>query len=492
MTALRLKDIGEAVFKSRELIDACAKPDGSVFPKIASEVNVCTLEEQVSLQAFLFIHTPYKFHWLCAGIGVGKSYILAKYVLRRVMTNWETVGLIAANTHDQLAQSTLPHLFAVLDDAVGEENYVMNKAPPKAWKSRNLFKKGYQGIISIKTGIGKVAHILTRTLNSFKAIRGITIGWAVLDEINDTKLEAFEEIKERLRCGLSHVLQLLVVGMPDLPGDNWTWEAFTPEDPEAAKMFKITFQASTEARHLNWEKYLKPLLMTLDPLKALQRIFARIVIDQSGRAYYGYQDGINNVLKYEYDEYRPIYFEIDFNILSAAPASATVRQNFETKDGLIDTQVLDEISLEGKTTIEVCNAFLEKYSKHKHQVWVFGDNTGNLNRTVSEFQHIKNAFFPVFGNRLKIPSFKSNPEVGQRVAAMNAMLCNAFGRARLFIAPHCKELIEDLRKLMPKDGKIDKSDAKRSHMSDALGYGIWFQFPPFDAKPGSREINAYV
>ena len=177
---------------------------------------------------------------------------------------------------------------------------------------------------------------------------------------------------------------------------------------------------------------------------------------------------------------------------SSAPASATIRQEFQAEDGVIETQVIDEISLEGKTTIEVCNEFLARYGQHKHRVWVFGDNTGNLNRTVSEFQHIKNTLYPVFGKRLAIPSFKSNPQVAQRVAAVNAMLCNAFGRARLFIAPKCKELIEDLRKLMPKDGKIDKSDAKRSHMSDALGYGIWFRFPPFDSKASSREINAYI
>lgn len=490
MVALRIADIEQAVFRSRELIDACPKHDASIFPKIAGKIDVVTLSEQVSLQAMLFCHSPYKFHWLCAGIGVGKSYILAKYVLRRVMNNWETVGLLAANTHDQLTQSTLPHLFAVLDEA--NLPYVVNSTPPASWKSRSLFKKDYRGVISIRTAVGKVAHILTRTLNNFKAIRGITIGWACLDEIADTRKEAFEEIKERLRCALSHKLQILVVGMPDLPGDNWTWEMFNPEDPEAQEMFKITYQASTEARHLSWKEYLKPLLMTLDPLKALQRIFARIVIDQSGRVYYGYQDGVNNVQKYEYDEYRDIFFEIDFNLLSMAPASATIRQEFVADDGVIETQVLGEISLKGKTTLEVCNEFLSRYRNHKGIVWVFGDNTGNLNRTVSEFQHIKNALFPVFGNRLRIPKLKSNPEISQRVAAMNAMLCNAFGRARLFIAPCCKELIEDLRKLMPKDGKIDKSDAERSHMSDALGYGIWFRFPPFDAVKSSREINAWV
>ena len=484
---IKISSIEEAVKASREAIEKSSK-NALPFPTAKSDEQV--VKETMSLQAYLFINSPYRYTWYCAGIGTGKSWVLARYMFDRIWDNWETVGLVAANTHTQLTQSTLPHLFKLLDEY--GIRYVVNKTPPASWGSRNLFKKSYQNVISVLVAKGKVAHILTRTLHNYKAIRGVTIGWAALDEIADTKVDAWKEIGERLRCPLSHKLQILVAGMPDLPGDNWTWEVFNPDDPVVKQNYKVIFQASTEAKHLDWAEYLKPLLQSLSPLEAMQRIFARIVIDQSGRVYYCYEDGVNNVSKYEYDEYRELFFEIDFNILSHAPASATVRQEFTADDGVIETQVLDEISLEGKTTIEVCNAFLARYGGHKARGYVFGDNTGNLNRTISEFQHIKNTLYPRFGNNLLIPYLKSNPEIGQRTAAVNAMLRNGFGRPRLFVAPHCKELIEDFRKLMPKDGKIDKSDAKRSHMSDALGYGIWFRFPPFDAKKGSREINAYV
>jgi hypothetical protein len=303
-----------------------------VFKPLAKTVTVSDI---TSLNAWLVQNSPYRFTWYCAGIGTGKSYIGARYAVRRVVTNWETVGLYAANSHIQLAQSSLPHLFKLLEEAgfVEGKSYVYNKTPPKSWKSRNLFKGDYTHVLSIKTAVGKVAHILIRTLQNWKGIRGVTIGWGVIDEIADTKEDAWSEITERLRCELSKFLQILILGMPALPGDNWTWEEFSKN---AGGKYKIIFQSSTEAIHLKWNDYLLPLLKRLDPIRALQRIFARIVIDQTGRIYYAYKDGVNNIRKYDYDPHRPIFQCWDFNIDSSAPIACVLFQEFDNGRGDID------------------------------------------------------------------------------------------------------------------------------------------------------------
>ena len=461
---------------------------GKIFPVIAEKLADTTgvVEDSLSLNAWLFLNSPYKYHWYCGGIGTGKSYIAARYSLNRVMSNWETVGLIAANTHTQLAQSTLPHLFTLFDEAGLQEDrdYVVNKTPPKSWKARNLFKYGYEGIISIKTGVGKVAHILVRTLNNWTAIRGVTIGWAVLDEIADTKDAAFKEIKERLRCKLSHALQIRVVGMPAMPGNNWTYREFTPKDPEARAMYKITFQSSTEARHLDWNEYLFPLLKNMGPLEALQKIHARIVIDQTGMVYYAYQDQINNRLKYKYDPSKTIFACWDFNIMSSSPIALVLfQEHWDYERQHWDVQVFDEFILTSTDTQGCCNDFLKKYRRHYGDIWVLGDATSNLNRTVPEFVHIRDSWKPVFGSRLKMVQIddKSNPRESYRVSAMNKMLQNSFGVPRMFICPdNCPETIQDILEVKPKDGKIDKSDKKRTHATDGLGYGICIRHPPVE------------
>ena len=83
---------------------------------------------------------------------------------------------------------------------------------------------------------------------------------------------------------------------------------------------------------------------------------------------------------------------------------------------------------------------------------------------------------------------KANPLVRDRVNVTNSRLCNAEGARRLLMDARCKELIQDLEEVCykPGTGQIDKeSDARRSHLSDALGYYLWWKFRPL-AKAGER------
>lgn len=514
--ALEITCLEDALRVTSKLIEETdrRKAAEKIFPPLAKHVKAKTavVQDDLSLQAFLTLHSPYKYTWLCAGIGTGKSYIAARYMLKRVLENWETVGMAAANTNSQLTQSTLPHFFTLL--RASKLKYVVNKKPPASWKARPLFERGYDNVISIKIGKGKVAHILTRTMEAWQAIRGINIGWAVMDEIADTREEAWANTTERLRCPLSHFLQIIIVGMPALPGDNWTWEEFSKGDPE---LYRVIFQSSTEAQHLSWEKYLKPLLGRLDPLRALQRIYARIVIDQTGRAYYAYKDGVNNVLKYPYDPDRPIFMCWDFNIASSAPIACVLFQEFARDDGLIDVQVFDEFVITGGNTIMACEKFMLKYAiQHRSEIWAWGDCSGENSQTITEFKLIRECLTDPaphilarlakvepkllqkpqaasFRGRLHIPVIKSNPGVEFRLGAVNAKLRNTHGISTLFICPNnCPETIEDCRKVTSKPGGIDKSDIRRTHATDGLGYGLAKRFPPYDIDPIQSQYKAAV
>jgi hypothetical protein len=470
-----------------------------IFPRLAGSVQTVEkvlLDEEISLNAWLFLNSPYQYHWFCAGVGVGKSWLLARYVLRRVLSNPETVGLVAANTHTQLAQSTLPHLFELLEQAGLE--YLVNCKPPDDWGADPKFKAGYKHTISILIEPGKVAHVLTRTLTGWKRIRGTNLGWFVIDEVSDSPEGAFGEMKRRLRCPKSHKKQGLVAGIPDMPGDNWLWDEFNPENPKAKKLFKITFQASTEAKHLHkiWNSYLYPMLMTIAPLQALQEIFARIVVNQTGKVYYAYNDEVNLRDKYEYDPDRPLYLTFDFNILSDSPICAALVQVFDSGKGYYDAQVIDEIVIPNGDTAQACYELLGRqdglYSRHRSTLHLFGDASGNHSQTISEYKVAKDVLEPVFRGRLQIPQITSNPLISDRVASVNGKLRNALGVASLFISKKCKALRNDLKKVLPKDGKIDKSNPLLTHISDALGYLLRWLFPPGELQPTQSSLNVEV
>jgi len=86
-----------------------------------------------------------------------------------------------------------------------------------------------------------------------------------------------------------------------------------------------------------------------------------------------------------------------------------------------------------------------------------------------------------------------NPEVKDRAAAVNAKLLKYAGERHLKIDPGCKELIEDLEQVSWQSDphgnlkfEIDKSNPKRTHLSDTLGYLIEYQFP-LRFKSGERS-----
>ena len=49
----------------------------------------------------------------------------------------------------------------------------------------------------------------------------------------------------------------------------------------------------------------------------------------------------------------------------------------------------------------------------------------------------------------------------------------------MIIDPRCKNLINDLEKVVNKQGtrEIDKSNKMLTHISDALGYAVTYEFP---------------
>lgn len=134
-----------------------------------------------------------------AGVGSGKSHSIGLLSGDFVINHPNIIQFIAANTYSQLSKSTLKRVFQVWKDILGFEreiDYVVDRIPPKNFRTFGERLKSYENTISFANG----ALIFTASLDNYKMIDGTEFGVAFLDETKDTKEEAVKEvITARLR-----------------------------------------------------------------------------------------------------------------------------------------------------------------------------------------------------------------------------------------------------------------------------------------------------
>jgi hypothetical protein len=217
-----------------------------------------------------------------------------------------------------------------------------------------------------------------------------------------------------------------------------------------------------------------------------------------GNVYQAFHD-VSNVGLLERDPRLPLVWSLDFNVDPMASVIAQYREEMTertrlTNEVLKSSDVLDELVLPSSNTPEALEEF---YSRVKERGWlraqsgtlqlhIFGDVSGNQRNTVgspSDWELIKQFMKKKSDLSATFHVGRSNPTVRDRVNAVNAALRSADGDRRLMVHSRCKELRKDLQEVRWKKdaagnstSQIDKSDPKRTHVSDALGYFIYTKF----------------
>lgn len=165
------------------------------MPEVAikeAEINVSAPQEKV-------LQTLANLILFMAGVGSGKSHIIALLAADIIKNNPELIQFIGANTYQQLSKSTLKRVFDVWKEVFGWQNgtdFVVDKIPPKHFKRFAADMKSYENTICFRNG----AMIYTASLDNYKVIDGTEFAIAYLDETKDTKEEAVKEvISTRLR-----------------------------------------------------------------------------------------------------------------------------------------------------------------------------------------------------------------------------------------------------------------------------------------------------
>lgn len=208
--------------------------------------------------------------------------------------------------------------------------------------------------------------------------------------------------------------------------------------------------------------------------------------DEMGNVYYCFE--WENVKEMDYDPRRPLIWAMDFNV---DPMTSVIAQDYPGfRSDLTTAFVLEELYMPNSNTQKMCHEFATRVFNmtggHSTVVEIYGDASGKQRAASgdkSSWEIIKQTLqvYPFI-----IPQFKykkANPTVKERVNTVNASLKSADGTRRLFINPKCQELITDFKKIswdIDNDGNptghMDKSDSKRTHISDALGYYVWERF----------------
>jgi len=317
--------------------------------------------------------------------------------------------------------------------------------------------------------------ICLRGADNYDALRGDGLDFLILDEYASIAKEAWPEV---LRPALADKQgHALFIGTPRGYDHFYDLYQGVQKQPNWA-----TFQFTTEQGGNVSAEELEGATHELDERTYRQEFQASFENLTSGLVYYAF-DRAENVQPLHFDPRLPLFWSLDFNI---DPMCSVIGQ----RDG-DRVNILAELALPDSNTWAACEAFLQKLlrwrtsSQSFPQVHVYGDATGNGRRTAAsrtDWQIVTDFFkrhpFKVV---TRVPS--SNPPVRDRTNCVNAMLHNQAGERRILIDPSCKQLIMDFDRVHWKRDPsgnmlvdIDKSDPLRSHLSDALGYMIAYDF----------------
>jgi len=437
-------------------------PDGSVLR-----------ERRIRYHPFfsqrLFDRCPSKFKGFSGPIGSGKSKALVYEAIKLSYLNPGCQGLLAAPTYRLLQDATVSELLASL-----EEHGIPHR-----------FHKSAFTIEMLEPG----ATILLRSMEEPERLRALNLGWFGVDELTYGKAESWKRLCGRLRHPQARSKRGCAAWTPK--GRDWVWEMFISagkvENYQCIQARPFENRVVLDAT----PDYYENLRQSYDEKFYRQEVLGEYLDMYGGTVYHAFSS--ENVQPCDFDPARPLIWTLDFNV---DRMSMLVCQQ-ETQHGRPQVLVLQEIVLLSDAHAAAAAAeFVRRIQPWAEaldrplEVHGYGDATGG-NRSVTSATSAWTILRQYMATqqdvaRCQFRSGRKNPEVADRVNAVNAMLCSfgdghqRAGNRRVYIDPSCRELLHDLERVRWKVDahgntypELDKSDCKRTHTSDALGYYLW-------------------
>lgn len=365
------------------------------------------------------------------GIGSGKSYALAVWLIIQSQKYPKAKGMLCANTYKQLQQATLQTVFFLLNQL--SIPYKYNKV---------------DGILIINNQ----SPIYCYSLEKYDNIRGVEVGYIGIDEAAFSCLEAYNVVLGRLR-DINGPLEIKISTTPN--GFNWLYDLCQQSQ------IQLITSSSTENKHLP-EQYLNSIREQYDEKLLKQELEGLFINTTQGQVYYAF-DRKRHIKEFQVSEVAVKRAGTDFNV---NPITTVLGYQ---ENGII--YIYDEIYLKDSNTYQLVNELNNRLSINSE---VIPDSTGAARKTSStktDHQIIREGGY-------KIP-YVSNPHVKDRYNCINGHLQHN----RIVIHPRCKMLIKDLETL-----PYENKDPMLSHISDAMGYLIWYLAPLQQPQQKSRYL----
>lgn len=159
-----------------------------LLPNIQSKVvEILFSEPQLDI-----VESTAQLNLMHCGVGSGKTFVIGARSIMHAALYPNIRGFIGANTIEQLTKSTLVGVFKfwALIGLKRDVHYVVDRKPPKHFKTFGEPLKKYGNTISMKNG----CLIFLSSLENYQAIDGTEFGWGELDETKDSKEQAVREV----------------------------------------------------------------------------------------------------------------------------------------------------------------------------------------------------------------------------------------------------------------------------------------------------------
>jgi hypothetical protein len=408
-------------------------------------------------------------------IGSGKSYALVYEALFLSALNPGLAGLLGAPTYPMLRDATQRTVFEVLDQ---EQIF---------WR----FHKS-ENILTLPDAPFYGSEILFRSLDDYERLRGTNLAWFGVDELTYCQPAAWTRLQGRLRHPKANRRCGFAAWTPK--GFDWVYEDFV-RNPKPG--YRAVVASPRENRYVAATGLYDALAANYDERLYRQEVLGEYLNLNAGQAYYAF-DRLKNVTdKAEYNPLLPLCWSLDFNINPMCSVIAQVEDRSTPVDAMMGKRelrihVIDELYLPNSHTAEACEEFVARTQQYRSSwrndlvVYIYGDASGSQRQRAagagsnSDWAVIRSFFANRPEYKVSFRYKSSNPPVRDRVAAVNAALCDSQGVRRYFIHPRCKHLIRDFEQVVWKPGTtlLDQTtDPMLTHLSDAAGYLIEREMP---------------
>lgn len=425
-------------------------------------------------------HSPHRFNTIPAGRRSGKTELGKRKLVKHglgVHKTWPARFFAAGPTRDQAKRIFWDDLKAL---------------SPK----RFLAQRPSESELMIEYITGNQIWVVG--LDKPERIEGQPWDGGVVTEIGNTKPTAWPM---NIRPALSDRL-----GWCDLEGVPEGRNHYYDLDRAAKAEMKDKGDAS------DWGSFSWPSSDILPPaeIEAAMRDLDEMTFNQEyrasfvnfeGRAYYPFTEE-RHCSPLVYDPKLPLILCFDFNvepgvcaIIQEQRLPGEYRRNKEgvqlLDKPIIGTGIIGEVHIpRNSNTPAVCKKIIADWGKHGGAVRCYGDATGGARGSAqtegSDWDLIVKELRPTFKDKLDFRVKQTNPRERSRLNAVNSRLLSMSQEVHLLVdgkkAPHVVKDFEGVPLLKGGSGEIDKKKAPLlSHISDAIGYYIEYEYPVVDA-----------